>query len=435
MAVLRFGPFDVDRETGELRCSGAPVRLREQPIRVLLALLDNAGRVVTRDELRHRLWPDRVFVDFDRAINKAVFELRRALDDASGADFVETVSKRGYRLAADVNVEAAARSASNARHADADVEYVKGRYLYNRRRVPDLLASVACFERTIELGGDASRAYAGLSAAHALLGIWGVHAPDEAFGAARRAVTRALRARPGLSEGHLAFAEVLKGYEWSWRESEQHFRRAPQIDPGCAAAHHWYAQLLACLGRHTDAIRHMELARRADPVSPAITAFVPYVYLVARRHRRALREARHAVALEPYSPLAHWMLGRAYLGAGRPDAAVGALERASELAGRASMWLATVGYARGAAGDRTGANRVASALYARSRREYVSPYDLAIACLGAGDRASALDHLEQSFDQRVMRTMMLGDPEHDAVRAEPRFRRLVDRLGLPHRQM
>jgi tetratricopeptide (TPR) repeat protein len=125
------------------------------------------------------------------------------------------------------------------------------------------------------------------------------------------------------------------------------------------------------------------------------------------------------------------MLGRAYLAAGRPDAAVATLQHASELADHASMWLSVVGYARGAAGDRAGAIEVASALYARSRREYVSPYDLAIACLGAGDRAAAIDHLEQSFDQRIMRIIMLCDPELDSLRTEPRFRRLVARLGLP----
>ena len=83
MSIVRFGPFEVDRDSGELRGRGFPIRLREQPIRVLLALLDSGGRVVTRDELRHRLWPDGVFVEFDRAINKAVCELR--ISQGSGA--------------------------------------------------------------------------------------------------------------------------------------------------------------------------------------------------------------------------------------------------------------------------------------------------------------------------------------------------------------
>jgi DNA-binding winged helix-turn-helix (wHTH) protein len=101
MSIVRFGPFEVDRDSGQLRGRGLRIRLREQPTRVLLALLDGGGRVVTREELRHRLWPDGVFVEFDRAINKAVWELRRALDRPGEQSLVETVSKRGYRLAAE----------------------------------------------------------------------------------------------------------------------------------------------------------------------------------------------------------------------------------------------------------------------------------------------------------------------------------------------
>jgi hypothetical protein len=90
---------------------------------------------------------------------------------------------------------------------------VTGRYLLNRRRVPDLFTSIGCFERTLALGGDEASAQAGLANAYAVLGIWGVHPPDRAFGDARRSASRALDANPGLAEGQNAFAEVLKGYE------------------------------------------------------------------------------------------------------------------------------------------------------------------------------------------------------------------------------
>ena len=99
MPILRFGVFEVDPDSGELRKRGFRIRLREQPLRLLLTLIEQAGRVVTREQLRHRLWPDGTFVDFDRAINKATSELRGALgDSASSPRFVETLSKRGYRF-------------------------------------------------------------------------------------------------------------------------------------------------------------------------------------------------------------------------------------------------------------------------------------------------------------------------------------------------
>src|SRR5215468_3224187 len=102
--ILRFGVFAVDRKTGELRRNGVKVRLQDQPLQILLTLLERPGEVVTRDELRGRLWPDHTFVDFEHSINTAVRRLRDALgDSAENPRFVETVARRGYRFLAPVN--------------------------------------------------------------------------------------------------------------------------------------------------------------------------------------------------------------------------------------------------------------------------------------------------------------------------------------------
>ena len=100
---LRFGVFEADLRAGELRKNGQRVRLQEQPFRVLAMLLEHPGDVVTREELRARLWPADTFVDFDHGLNKAINKLRDALgDSAESPRFVETVARRGYRFLADV---------------------------------------------------------------------------------------------------------------------------------------------------------------------------------------------------------------------------------------------------------------------------------------------------------------------------------------------
>lgn len=102
--IVRFGNFEVDPRTGELRRNGAKVRLQEQPFQILLTLLGRPGELVTRDELRNRLWPNDTFVDFDHSINAAVRRLRDALrDSAENPHFVETVARRGYRFLAPVS--------------------------------------------------------------------------------------------------------------------------------------------------------------------------------------------------------------------------------------------------------------------------------------------------------------------------------------------
>jgi TolB-like protein/DNA-binding winged helix-turn-helix (wHTH) protein/Flp pilus assembly protein TadD len=102
---LRFGVFELDLRAGELRRNGLRVRLQEQPFQVLAMLIEHPGEVVTREELKKRLWPADTFVDFDHGLNKAINKLREALgDSAESPRFVETVSRRGYRFLAEVKV-------------------------------------------------------------------------------------------------------------------------------------------------------------------------------------------------------------------------------------------------------------------------------------------------------------------------------------------
>lgn len=101
--ITRFGIFELDLAAGELRKKGVKLRLQEQPLQVLAALLERAGDVVTREELRQRLWPSDTFVDFDHSLNTAINKVRETLGDlATSPRYVETVARRGYRFIAPV---------------------------------------------------------------------------------------------------------------------------------------------------------------------------------------------------------------------------------------------------------------------------------------------------------------------------------------------
>jgi Tol biopolymer transport system component/DNA-binding winged helix-turn-helix (wHTH) protein len=103
-SIIRFGTFEVNIQTGELRHAGSKVKLQEQPFQVLAALLERPGEIVTREELRSRLWPEDTFVDFDHSLNAAIKRLRDALDESADAPvFIETLARRGYRFIAPVN--------------------------------------------------------------------------------------------------------------------------------------------------------------------------------------------------------------------------------------------------------------------------------------------------------------------------------------------
>jgi DNA-binding winged helix-turn-helix (wHTH) protein/Tol biopolymer transport system component len=115
----RFGVFELDLRAGELRRSGMKVKLQEQPFQVLAQLLEKPGEVITREDLRNRLWPADTFVDFDHSLNAAIKRLRDALgDSAENPRFVETVARRGYRFLAPVgttvtNGDGAAQASGN----------------------------------------------------------------------------------------------------------------------------------------------------------------------------------------------------------------------------------------------------------------------------------------------------------------------------------
>ena len=102
--VVRFGTYEVSLQSGEVRKAGVRIRVQQQPLKLLEVLLEHPGEVVTREELRSRVWPNESFGDFDQAVNIAIAKLRSALgDSAENPRFIETLPKRGYRFIADVS--------------------------------------------------------------------------------------------------------------------------------------------------------------------------------------------------------------------------------------------------------------------------------------------------------------------------------------------
>src|SRR5215470_13900115 len=103
---IQFGVFELDLRNAELRKSGTKVKLQEQPLKILQILLENPGQIVTREELRSRVWPVNTFVEFDQGLYNAMARLREALGDASeNPRFIQTVARRGYKFIAPVTLK------------------------------------------------------------------------------------------------------------------------------------------------------------------------------------------------------------------------------------------------------------------------------------------------------------------------------------------
>src|SRR5215470_12119765 len=112
---IRFGIFEADLRSGELYKQGRKIKLHQQPFQVLTLLIERPGEVVTRDELRRKLWPSDTFVNFDIGLNSAVRKLRGALNDSPESPrYVETLSRRGYRFIAPVVIPSASAADSES---------------------------------------------------------------------------------------------------------------------------------------------------------------------------------------------------------------------------------------------------------------------------------------------------------------------------------
>src|SRR5438874_10205186 len=149
--LFRFGVYEADANTGELRKSGVRLRLQEQPFQVLLMLLERPGELVTREEIRQRLWPADTFVDFDHSLNTVINKLRETLgDSASNPRFVETLARRGYRFLASVERIPAgavpARSPAENAHSPAPVDPETARV--EPRRVEETTATPAAIPQS-----------------------------------------------------------------------------------------------------------------------------------------------------------------------------------------------------------------------------------------------------------------------------------------------
>ena len=124
--TFRFGPFEADIRTGELRKRGSRLRLQDQPFQVLAMLLAKPGELVTREELQQKLWPQDTFVDFDHGLNTAINKIREALGDtASDPQYVETLPKRGYRFIAPVESATASATTSPEQSAATTLDLPK----------------------------------------------------------------------------------------------------------------------------------------------------------------------------------------------------------------------------------------------------------------------------------------------------------------------
>lgn len=649
--LVRFGVFEIDVQAGDLRKQGRKIKLQEQPFQILALLLQRRGQLVSRDELRHRLWPEDTFVDFDHSLNTAIMRLRETLGDSSdNPRFIETVPKRGYRfiapteevgatpslghearvaaeilaaasvsttaaipqnvattqgtasasplpgnvrkalkpaaiilasaamlwgvtafyihkvsankprspriaslvvlplenvsgernqdyfadgmtdeliahlakirslrvisrttamaykdsrkplseIARDLNVDAVVegtvlrsgsrvritaelvqvstdrhlwaetyegqvgdiltlqgqvasaivnqisvklspeeetRLASTAPRVDPEAyeDVLKGRYYWNKRSDEGLSKAIEYFEAATTKDPNYALAWADLADCYSVVGstIVGTMPAAQAAPKAKAAALRALEIDNSLGEAETSLASVRFNYDWDWPAAANGFQRAIELNPSYATAYQRFSLYLIAMGRTRESLQQIDIARQLDPLSLSINFSYGWRLYMARQYDRAAEQLRNTLEMDPNFSLAHLVLGESYKQKGDNQRAITELEKAAATSSNTPLMVAGLGHAYAVAKKTAEARAVLNQLLEQSKRQYVSPFYIALIYAGLGENEQAMDWLDKAYADRSNGLVFLKvDPEWDSLRSNPRFQALLVKLHL-----
>jgi Flp pilus assembly protein TadD len=253
--------------------------------------------------------------------------------------------------------------------------------------------------------------------------------PKEAFPKAKDAALKAIELDATLGEAHTSLAFVLDGYDWDFELGGKEFRRAIELSPGYATAHHWYAWHLALFGQDKDAIAEMKKALSLDPLSLIINADLAELLVIDRAYDEAIVQSRKTIEMDPNFPLAHNHLGQALLGKQKYAEGVAELQTAVRLSGGSSICTANLARAYILSGKKSEALKLLNGLKARSEPGHSNAAEIAMIYGSLGDVDEAMKWLEKGYDERFNPGVLLR-PGFDSLRSDPRFQELMHRIGL-----
>ena len=329
--------------------------------------------------------------------------------------------------------EQAALKNVKALNPQAYQSFLKGRFFWNKRTADGLKAALAYFNQAIEEDPKYAQAYSGLADTYSLLGDWQYAAmtPKEALPKAKAAAIRALELDDALGEAHNSLAFCLDGFDWDFQSAGKEFRRAIELNPGYATAHHWYAWHLSLLGRYDEAIAEMRKAQDLDPLSLIINADLAELLVLAHFYDESIRQSRKTIEMDPNFAFAHNQLAQAYLQKHMNDEAVAELQKAAQLSGGSPTVLANLARAYVASGKKSEAIKVLNDLRKRSNATYSHGPEIAVIYAALGDGDQAMNWLEKGYEERFNPGVLLR-PGFDPLRNDPRFQDLARRVGLRH---
>jgi len=314
--------------------------------------------------------------------------------------------------------------------------YHKGRSLWGKRTGDNIPKAIAFFEQAIARDPNYALAYAGLASAHILSPFYTGADRLEAGSKAKEAALKALHLDPNLAEAHAALGKVLFFSEIDLAGATREYKRAIELKPNDADAHHWFSNdSLAALGQFDEAIAEGKRSVELDPLSIVINADLGETFFYARRFDESVAQLRKTLEIDPTSFYAHYNLGIALQAKGDLSGAITEYEKAKQLSDNpavATFWA----QAKAHAGDKDAARRMLSELDQISQHREVVGYLRALLYLSLNNKDEALRWLEEGYKERDGSNIcwINVDPLLQSLHGDPRFEALVQKVVAPKTQ-
>ena len=315
------------------------------------------------------------------------------------------------------------RYASNAK---AYRLYLEGRFFWTKQQWKSAIDS---FRKTLAEDPEFAPAYAGLADCYSALAMAGNLPSNEALPTAKTAAMQALQKDATLAEAHASLGFIKSFYEWDWNGGEQELQRAIELDARSLSARILYSNHLACVGKLDAAISQIGRAQDIDPFAPIVNARLGLYLYMQRNYDRAIEQAKRTLDLQPNFGPPYIQLGWSYEQKTMWPEAVAALERAHAISMEDPRTIASLARAYAMSGRRAEALKLLDGLL--SNRTFFSPFWVAEAYVGLGDKDRAFEWLERGVQEHDVTTPIMNVcPLCDPLRSDPRFSKLVRRMGL-----
>ena len=309
--------------------------------------------------------------------------------------------------------------------------YIKGRYFLDKWTRDATLRAVESFQQAIALDQNYALAYAGLADCYVNLGNFS-DTEHEMFPKAKAAAAKALTLDETLAEAHASLAVVAHLYDWDFASSENEFRRALELDPNNALAHHWHGNYLLSIGRIDDALAEGRRSIELDPTSLRINSIQGWRMFYAHQPKQAIEQLRKTLEMDPNYFHAHVILANAYYLNGMYEDCIAEQLQLESRGGTSPEKINALKQAYAATGWKGFWRWKLEQTLEASDRKPGFQKDLAIFYAHLGEKDRALACLYKAYEEHDPWLVWIKvAPFYDTLRSDPRFTELVRKVGLP----